>query len=236
MNNLINISFNDISLTRKSQHLSIYLSQWSSYQLKSNLPKIININIQNSVLTPYIEGQNKSIINFSLGLEYDNLNVISAKEFNTLLFQSVLNALSIISNEKLDSIISILKDDFNKNNISIKPIIVYESKIVPNNYSKMQLEICGNLDGYFLNLKLIKSKNILIQKKILDLLPASVFLANRFIDHHYWVDNKIIIVEEFNEIEIECEIDTDKNAKVSFHPQENSIEELNEILNSFWVR
>jgi hypothetical protein len=200
------------------------------------LPKIININIQNSVLTPYIEGQNKSIINFSLGLEYDNLNVISAKEFNTLLFQSVLNALSIISNEKLDSIISILKDDFNKNNISIKPIIVYESKIVPNNYSKMQLEICGNLDGYFLNLKLIKSKNILIQKKILDLLPASVFLANRFIDHHYWVDNKIIIVEEFNEIEIECEIDTDKNAKVSFHPQENSIEELNEILNSFWVR
>jgi hypothetical protein len=192
--------------------------------------------IQNSVLTPYIEGQNKSIINFSLGLEYDNLNVISAKEFNTLLFQSVLNALSIISNEKLDSIISILKDDFNKNNISIKPIIVYESKIVPNNYSKMQLEICGNLDGYFLNLKLIKSKNILIQKKILDLLPASVFLANRFIDHHYWVDNKIIIVEEFNEIEIECEIDTDKNAKVSFHPQENSIEELNEILNSFWVR
>ncbi|MCA6365089.1 MAG: hypothetical protein IM638_18810 [Bacteroidetes bacterium] len=88
----------------------------------------------------------------------------------------------------------------------------------------------------FFELKLIKSKNILLQKKILDLLPASVFLANRFIDHHYWVDNKIIIVEEFKEIEIECEIDTDKNAKVSFHPQENSIEELNEILNSFWVR
>lgn len=152
MNNLINISFNDISLTRKSQHLSIYLSQWSSYQLKSNLPKIININIQNSVLTPYIEGQNKSIINFSLGLNYDNLNSISAKEFNTLLFQSVLNAISIISNEKIDNALVILKDDFNKNNISIKPIIIYESKIVPDNYSKMQLEICGSLDGYFLNL------------------------------------------------------------------------------------